>query len=53
MFYYLLLEPTTNIDEIYQKIIKSQHLIWIEKFIIKEQTLMHRSIYFENTSRSN
>ena len=49
MFYYLLLEPTTNIDEIYQKIIKSQHLIWIEKCIIKEQTLMSRSIYFENT----
>ena len=48
MFYYLLFEPNTNIDEIYKKIIKSTQLIWIENCIIKEQTLIPRSIYFEN-----
>ena len=48
MFYYLLLEPTTNIDEIYQKIIKSPQVVWIENCCIKEQTLIPRSIYFEN-----
>jgi hypothetical protein len=48
MFYYLLLEPNTNIDEIYQKFIKSTQLVWIENCCIKEQTLMPRSIYFEN-----
>jgi hypothetical protein len=48
MFYYLLLEPNTNIDEIYQKIIKSPHLDWIENCCIREKTLIPRSIYFEN-----
>jgi hypothetical protein len=48
MFYYLLVEPNANIDEIYQKFIKSPQLVWIENCCIKEQTLMPRSIYFEN-----
>jgi hypothetical protein len=48
MFYYLLLEPTANIDEIYQRIIKSPQVVWIENCCIKEQTLIPRSIYFEN-----
>lgn len=48
MFYYLLFEPNTNIDEIYQKIIKSSHLIWVENCVIKEQTLLPMCIYFEN-----
>jgi hypothetical protein len=48
MFYYLLFEPTANIDEIYKKIIKSPQLIWIENCIIKEQNLLPRSIYFQN-----
>ena len=48
MFYYLLLEPSENIDEIFQKISKSPPLFWIENLCIKEQSLMPRSIYFEN-----
>lgn len=49
MFYYLLLEPNANIDEIYLKFVKSHQLIWVENCCIKEQTLIPRSIYFENT----
>ena len=49
MFYYLLLEPTTDIDAIYQKICKSPYLTWIKNICIKEEILMPRSIYFENS----
>ena len=48
MFYHLLLEPTANIDEIFEKISKSPYLTWITNLCIKEQTLLPRSIYFEN-----
>lgn len=48
MFYYLLLESSTNIDEIYQKINKSHQLYWIKNVCIKEAFLMPRSIYFES-----
>ena len=48
MFYYLLLEPTTNIDEIFEKINKSHQLSWIKNICIKEEILMPRSIYFES-----
>ena len=48
MFYYLLLESNTDVDEIYLKIIKSPQLVWVENCCIKKQPLMPRAIYFEN-----
>ncbi len=45
MFYYLLLDSNTDIDEIYLKIIKSHQLLWIENCCIKKRRLNCKKVY--------
>jgi hypothetical protein len=52
MFYYLLLQNTKDIDEVFNKFCKT-HINGIKNISIKENTLLPKSIYFETNTHND